>query len=106
MEFYTNALAHVLSFGPLTAMIGATLLGVFIGALPGLNPVMAIALLLPLTYSMDPLVALAMVAGIYNGSMYAVRSRRSSCGFPARQPPSPPLSTASRWPTKAKPPRR
>lgn len=70
MEFYTNALAHVLSFGPLVAMIGATLLGVFIGALPGLNPVMAIALLLPLTYSMDPLVALAMVAGIYNGSMY------------------------------------
>jgi putative tricarboxylic transport membrane protein len=70
MEFYTNALTHVLSFGPLTAMIGATLLGVLIGALPGLNPVMAIALLLPLTYSMDPLVALAMVAGIYNGSMY------------------------------------
>lgn len=70
MEFYTNALSHVFTFGPLTAMVGATLLGVFIGALPGLNPVMAIALLLPLTYSMDPLVALAMVAGIYNGSMY------------------------------------
>lgn len=44
MDFYTNALAQVLSFGPLLAMIGATLLGVFIGALPGLNPVMAIAL--------------------------------------------------------------
>ncbi len=70
MEFYTNALSHVLTFGPLTAMLGATLLGVFIGALPGLNPVMAIALLLPLTYSMNPLVTLAMVAGIYNGSMY------------------------------------
>ncbi|MHA7849274.1 tripartite tricarboxylate transporter permease [Roseovarius sp.] len=70
MEFYTNALAQVLTVGPLVAMVGATLLGVFIGALPGLNPVMAIALLLPLTYSMDPLVALGMVAGIYNGSMY------------------------------------
>ncbi|MEO9779820.1 MAG: tripartite tricarboxylate transporter permease [Sedimentitalea sp.] len=70
MEFYTQALGNVLTFWPLLAMIGATLLGVFIGALPGLNPVMAIALLLPLTYSMDPLVALAMVAGIYNGSMY------------------------------------
>lgn len=70
MEFYTNALTHVLAAGPLTAMVGATLLGVLIGALPGLNPVMAIALLLPLTYSMDPLIALAMVAGIYNGSMY------------------------------------
>jgi putative tricarboxylic transport membrane protein len=70
MDFYLVALGHVLTPGPLLAMIGATLLGVFIGALPGLNPVMAIALLLPLTYSMDPLVALAMVAGIYNGSMY------------------------------------
>ena len=70
MDFYTQALGSVLTFWPLVAMIGATLLGVFIGALPGLNPVMAIALLLPLTYSMDPLVALAMVAGIYNGSMY------------------------------------
>ena len=70
MEMLTTSLHAVFSFGPLVAMLGSTLLGVFIGALPGLNPVMAIALLLPLTYSMDPLVALAMVAGIYNGSMY------------------------------------
>jgi putative tricarboxylic transport membrane protein len=70
VDFYANALAGVLTWGPLLAMAGATILGVFIGALPGLNPVMAIALLLPLTYSMDPLVALGMVAGIYNGSMY------------------------------------
>ncbi|MEL6219441.1 MAG: tripartite tricarboxylate transporter permease [Pseudomonadota bacterium] len=70
MDFYVNALLGVLTFGPIMAMVGATILGVFIGALPGLNPVMAIALLLPLTYAMDPLVALGMVAGIYNGSMY------------------------------------
>lgn len=70
MDFYVNALTHVLTLATLAAMVGSTVLGVFIGALPGLNPVMAIALLLPLTYSMDPLVALAMVAGIYNGSMY------------------------------------
>jgi putative tricarboxylic transport membrane protein len=70
MGFFVDAALAVFSAGPLLAMFGATLLGVLIGALPGLNPVMAIALLLPLTYSMDPLVALAMVAGIYNGSMY------------------------------------
>lgn len=70
MEFFSTSLMAVLSVGPVLAMLGSTLLGVLIGALPGLNPVMAIALLLPLTYSMDPLVALAMVAGIYNGSMY------------------------------------
>ena len=70
MDVLLASLQAVFSIGPLVAMLGSTLLGVFIGALPGLNPVMAIALLLPLTYSMDPLVALAMVAGIYNGSMY------------------------------------
>jgi putative tricarboxylic transport membrane protein len=70
MDVLTQILAGVFSGGSILAMIGSSVLGVFIGALPGLNPVMAIALLLPLTYSMDPLVALAMVAGIYNGSMY------------------------------------
>ena len=70
MGFFVDAAAAVFTFGLYSRCWGATLLGVLIGALPGLNPVMAIALLLPLTYSMDPLVALAMVAGIYNGSMY------------------------------------
>ncbi|MEO1092180.1 MAG: tripartite tricarboxylate transporter permease [Pseudomonadota bacterium] len=70
MDLIWQIVVGVVSPGPLAAMLGSSLLGVFIGALPGLNPVMAIALLLPLTYSMEPLVALAMVAGIYNGSMY------------------------------------
>lgn len=70
MELISQIFGGVFAFGPVAAMIGASILGVFIGALPGLNPVMAIALLLPLTYSMEPLVALGMVAGIYNGSMY------------------------------------
>ncbi len=70
MDFFVTSLSGIMAIGPILAMVGSTLLGVLIGALPGLNPVMAIALLLPLTYSMDPLVALGMVAGIYNGSMY------------------------------------
>lgn len=70
MSVLADALSAVFSPGPAIAMLGASLLGVLVGALPGLNPVMAIALLLPLTFGMDPLVALAMIAGIYNGSMY------------------------------------
>ncbi len=70
MSFVLEVLGAVLAVGPLAAMVGASILGVLIGALPGLNPVMAIALLLPLTYSVEPLLALGMVAGIYNGSMY------------------------------------
>lgn len=70
MEPFFAAVADLFSLGPILAMVAATIVGIVVGALPGLNPVMAIALLLPLTYGMEPLVALAMVAGIYNGSMY------------------------------------
>lgn len=70
MDAFFDSLTLVFGLWPVLTMIGASLFGVLIGALPGLNPVMAIALLLPLTYGMEPLVALAAIAGIYNGSMY------------------------------------
>ncbi|HLV04108.1 tripartite tricarboxylate transporter permease [uncultured Georgenia sp.] len=50
------------------------LLGVFIGTavgvLPGIGPAMTVALLLPLTYTLDPTPAFIMFAGIYYGGMY------------------------------------
>ncbi|MCE8021116.1 C4-dicarboxylate ABC transporter permease [Halomonas sp. MCCC 1A11036] len=69
-ESLLNALPVVLQFGSLISLFVGTLIGILIGALPGLNPVMAIALMLPLTYGFDPIIALGLVAGIYNGSMY------------------------------------
>ncbi|ANQ85544.1 hypothetical protein dqs_2514 [Azoarcus olearius] len=47
-----------------------TLVGTFIGVLPGLGPLATIALLLPLTYGLDPTAALIMLAGIYYGAQY------------------------------------
>ncbi|THF57207.1 tripartite tricarboxylate transporter permease [Pseudothauera rhizosphaerae] len=46
------------------------LLGTVIGVLPGLGPAAGIALLLPITFGMDPTGALIMLAGIYYGAMY------------------------------------
>ncbi len=46
------------------------LAGVIIGALPGLGPSMGIAVLLPLTYGMQPVTGIIMLAGIYYGAMY------------------------------------
>jgi putative tricarboxylic transport membrane protein len=46
------------------------LLGTAIGVLPGIGPAMTIALLLPLTYSLEPTQAFIMFAGIYYGGMY------------------------------------
>ena len=45
-------------------------LGTIIGILPGLGPAATIAMLLPLTFKMDPTSALIMLAGIYYGSKY------------------------------------
>ena len=51
-----------------------TFLGVFmgtvIGVLPGIGPAAGIALLIPVTYGMDPTSALIMMCGIYYGSKY------------------------------------
>lgn len=45
-------------------------LGTLIGVLPGLGPVATLAMLLPITYALDPTSALIMLAGIYYGSQY------------------------------------
>lgn len=53
----------------LLAVIGV-LLGTAVGVLPGIGPAMAIALLLPVTYGMEPTGAMIMFAGIYYGGMF------------------------------------
>jgi len=53
----------------LWALIGV-LLGTAVGVLPGLGPALTVALLLPVTYNLEPISAFIMFAGIYYGGMY------------------------------------
>lgn len=53
----------------LYALIGVTL-GTAVGVLPGIGPALTVALLLPVTYRLDPAGSLIMFAGIYYGGMY------------------------------------
>ncbi|WP_183095139.1 tripartite tricarboxylate transporter permease [Nocardioides stalactiti] len=46
------------------------ILGTAVGVLPGIGPAMALALLLPVTYSVGPDSAIIMFAGVYYGGMY------------------------------------
>jgi len=46
------------------------LIGTLIGVLPGIGPIATIAMLLPVTFSLSPLGALIMLAGIYYGAQY------------------------------------
>jgi putative tricarboxylic transport membrane protein len=50
--------------------LGGVTVGTAIGVLPGLGPGLTIALLLPITYKVDPTSAFILFAGIYYGAMY------------------------------------
>ncbi len=51
------------------SLVGVTL-GTLIGILPGIGPALTIALLLPVTRTLDPTGAFIMFAGLYYGAMY------------------------------------
>src|SRR4051795_7679035 len=53
----------------LWSALGVTI-GTAIGVLPGIGPALTVALLLPVTYDLEPVSAFIMFAGIYYGGMY------------------------------------
>lgn len=55
----------------LALFIGALLLGMFSGAVPGMNGTMTVVLLIPVTYTMDPTTGIMLLAVIYAGAVYA-----------------------------------
>lgn len=51
------------------SLIGV-IVGIIVGAIPGMTATMAIALLVPLTFKMAPIPAIAMLIGVYKGGMF------------------------------------
>ena len=54
----------------LLAVAVGVLAGTVVGVLPGIGPISAVALLIPLSFGMDPTTAIIMMAGVYYGAMY------------------------------------
>ena len=61
-------LSVALSFQNILYCFFGVALGTLIGVLPGIGPVPTIAMLLPITYTLPPVSALIMLAGIYYGA--------------------------------------
>src|SRR5699024_1750274 len=61
-------------------------IGTIIGLLPGLGPVAVIALLLPVTFNLEPATGIIMLAGIYYGAMYGGRIPSILIGIPGDGP--------------------
>jgi len=73
MELLSNlglGFATALSFQNLVYAFLGCVLGTLIGVLPGIGPLATIAMLLPVTYTLPPVAALIMLAGIYYGAQY------------------------------------
>lgn len=66
LEGFSQALTPI---NLLWVFVGA-LLGTAVGVLPGLGSAMAVALLLPVTFSLDPVGAFIMFAGVYFGGLF------------------------------------
>lgn len=54
----------------IAALMVGSICGVIIGAIPGVGPAVAIAILLPATFAMEPIVGLTLLLGIYGSSMF------------------------------------
>lgn len=73
MEFVSNlslGLSVALGLQNVLYCLFGVLLGTLIGVLPGIGPIAAIAMLLPVTFSLEPTASLIMLAGIYYGAQY------------------------------------
>lgn len=73
-----------LALDPTALLAGAigVLLGMFFGALPGLTSTMGVALLIPLTFTLDPIVALSAILGLYVSGVYAGSLTATLIGTP------------------------
>src|SRR2546422_1747435 len=73
MDIFANlALGFSIALTPQVlayAFIGC-LFGTLVGMLPGVGPLTGISLLLPVTYGLNPTIAIVMLAGVYYGSQY------------------------------------
>ena len=76
-------------------------LGTVVGVLPGIGPVTTVAMLLPISFTLDPVSAMILLAGIYYGAQYGGSTTAILVNIPGERPRSSRRSTATRWRARA-----
>ncbi len=69
IDFVMQAFSAILQWDVILVMAGGVTLGIVMGAIPGLTATMAITLLIPFTFGMEPLRGLALLISVYTGGM-------------------------------------
>ena len=70
MDAFILGLQNLMTFPVIIAILIGSVGGVIIGAVPGIGPAIAIAILLPATVFLDDLISLVLLLGVYGSSMY------------------------------------
>ncbi len=76
------------TFEPLNLLVvlAGSALGVFAGAMPGLSSTVGLALVLPITFGLDPIPALLMMISLYMGAQYGGSITAIAIGVPGSSP--------------------
>jgi len=70
MDLLLNGFAIAFTWQNLLYCLMGVSVGMLVGVLPGLGPSAGTAMLIPLTFGMEPISAIVMLSGIYYGAMY------------------------------------
>lgn len=70
LDIFGQSLVIVFTISNLFMIVFGVFIGMLLGAIPGLTGIMAIALLLPFTFTMHPVSALILLISIYKGAMF------------------------------------
>ncbi|EPJ45234.1 MAG: membrane protein [Osedax symbiont Rs2] len=82
MEVLYSSLELIARVDVILALLFGALGGVVIGAIPGVGPAIAIAILLPATFAMEPIVGLTLLLGIYGSAMFGGAIPAILCNTP------------------------
>ncbi|MEH6453902.1 MAG: tripartite tricarboxylate transporter permease, partial [Psychromonas sp.] len=70
MDIILLGIHEIFNINVILAIVCGALLGVSIGSIPGLEPAGVIAILLPLTFTLEPLPGVTLLLGVYGGAWY------------------------------------
>ncbi len=70
LEYFSGAIIHIFNLANFMFLTLGVAAGIIVGCLPGLTATMAMAVLVPFTFAMDPATGLMTLGGIYVGAIY------------------------------------
>ena len=70
LENWLVGAAQLAQMDVLVAIAAGVLMGICVGAMPGLNAVTGVALMVPFTYTLSPIVGLALLISLYTAAEY------------------------------------